>query len=212
MSSLLHIDTSFRRTGSVTRELSGYFAAQWREQHPAGDYSHRDLAAQPVPHITDAVHEAIIDPSGEYGEPSQELALTRALTVELREATTLLIGLPMYNYSIPSTFKTWLDRIVTPAHILPPESDTGLLSGKHVVVVTARGGSYAPGTPREGWDYQEPYLRAVLGAIGLADDLNFVHAELTLAATAPALGHLKSSAEQSLASAYEALRTAVEGC
>lgn len=207
MPSLLHIDASIRRTGSVSRELSAHFATQWRQNHADGGYSYRDLAAQPIPHITHAVREALLDPGGEHGEPPEERALSETLIAELREATTLLLGIPMYNYSIPSTFKAWVDRLVTPAHMVAPGGDPGLLSGKSVVVVTARGGSYAPGTPREGWDYQEPYLRAVLHSIGLADNLKFVHAELTLAATVPQMAPLKPLAEQSLAAAYETLKT-----
>jgi FMN-dependent NADH-azoreductase len=78
-----------------------------------------------------------------------------------------------------------------------PGAEEGLLRGKGVIVVTARGGSYGPGTPREGWDYQEPYLAAVLSAIGLADDLHFVHAELTLAQVVPQMATLKPVADKS---------------
>ncbi|MER6395458.1 MULTISPECIES: NAD(P)H-dependent oxidoreductase [unclassified Kitasatospora] len=207
MPSLLHIDASIRHDGSVSRELSAYFATQWRENHPDGGYVYRDLGAEPVPHITHAVREALLDPSGEHGETPEERALSEAVTAEVREATTLIIGAPMYNYTIPSTLKAWVDRLVTPAHMVAPGGDPGLLSGKSVVVVTARGGSYAPGTPREGWDYQEPYLRAVLGAIGLADDLTFVHAELTLAAIVPQMAALKPLAEKSRDTAFETLKT-----
>ncbi|WP_406204629.1 NAD(P)H-dependent oxidoreductase [Kitasatospora sp. NBC_01560] len=206
MPSLLHIDASIRRTGSVTRELTDFHAAEWQRNHPGGGYAYRDLAADPVPHLTHAVREALLDPSGEHGEPPQERALNEALTAEVRGATTLVLGIPMYNYAIPSTVKAWLDRLVTPAHMVAPGAGAGLLGGKSVVVVTARGGSYAPGTPREGWDHQEPYLRAVLASIGLADDLTFVHAELTLATVVPQMAGLKPQAEKSLAAAYEALR------
>ncbi|MFI6978716.1 FMN-dependent NADH-azoreductase [Embleya sp. NPDC050154] len=205
MPSLLHLDASIRRTGSVSRDLSAHFAARWRARHPDGGYVHRDLAAHPVPHITHAVREALLDPSGEHGEPPHERALTELLNTELRDADTVVMGVPMYNYSIPSTVKTWLDRVVTPANMVTPDGGPGPLAGKSVVVVTSRGGSYAPGTPREGWDHQEPYLRAVLRSIGLAQDLEFVHAELTLATTVPAMSALKPLAEQSLTRAYETL-------
>ncbi|MFF5975596.1 NAD(P)H-dependent oxidoreductase [Streptomyces sp. NPDC012769] len=111
----------------------------------------------------------------------------------------------MYNHAIPSTVKAWLDRLVTPAHVVTPDGGPALLGGRTVVVVTARGGSYAPGTPREGRDHQEPYLRSVFGSIGLADDLTFVHAEPTLAAVVPRMAALKPLAEKSLAGAYESL-------
>ncbi|WP_035792239.1 FMN-dependent NADH-azoreductase [Kitasatospora mediocidica] len=206
MSSLLHIDSSIRTTGSVTRELSSYFATEWRRNHPDGGYTYRDLGAEPIPHITNAVRESLLDPSRDHGLSPEEKALTEAVVAEVREATTVLLGVPMYNYAIPSTIKSWIDLLVSPAHMVAPGADSGLLSGKTVIVATARGGSYAPGTPREGWDHQEPYLRAVLSSIGLADNLKFVHAELTLSAIVPAMAALKPLGEQSLATAHETLK------
>ncbi|MFI8961584.1 FMN-dependent NADH-azoreductase [Streptomyces sp. NPDC053493] len=202
--SLLHLDASIRPTGSVTRELSAHFAAHWRRARPGAGYVHRDLAAEPVPHLTHAVREALLD-GADHGEPPQERALSEALTAEVRAASTIVLGVPMYNYAIPSTVKAWLDRLVTPAHMVAPDGGPGPLSGTSVVVVTARGGSYAPGTPREGWDHQEPYLRDVLRSIGLADDLAFVHAELTHANVFPQMASLRPLAEKSLAAAYESL-------
>jgi FMN-dependent NADH-azoreductase len=206
MPSLLHIDASIRPVGSVSRKLSSYFATEWRKNHPDAAYTYRDLAAEPMPHLTHAVREYIMDPSRDHGQTPEEQARAEAVLAEVREATTLVLGIPMYNYTVPSMLKAWLDHLVGPAVMLPLGAETGPLSGKSVVVVTARGGSYAPGTPREGRDYQEPYLRAILSSIGLADDLKFVHAELTLSATVPALEHLKPLAEKSLANAYESLK------
>ncbi|MER7514945.1 NAD(P)H-dependent oxidoreductase [Streptomyces sp. NPDC126499] len=206
--SLLHLDASIRTADSVTRELTGHFARAWRRAHPSGDHAYRDLAAEPVPHLTHAVREALLDDGyqGEdHGASPAERALNEALTAEVRAATTIVLGAPMYNYAIPSTVKAWLDRLVTPAHLVPPDGGPALLGGKTVVVVTARGGSYAPGTPREGFDHQEPYLRSVFASIGLADDLSFVHAELTLAAVVPQMAALRPLAEKSLAGAYESL-------
>ncbi|MGW9213403.1 FMN-dependent NADH-azoreductase [Embleya sp. NPDC055664] len=208
MPSLLHLDASMRRTGSVSRLLSAHFAARWRERHPSGAYTYRDLAAQPIPHLTHAVREALVDPGAEHGAPADEWALTTALNAELRAASTVVMGVPMYNYSIPSTIKTWLDRVVSPATMAVPGGEPGPLAGTSVIVISPRGGSYAPGTPRAGWDHQEPYLRAVLGAIGRTDDLTtFVPAELTLAAVVPQMAALKPLAEQSLERAYRTLET-----
>ncbi|MFG2843345.1 FMN-dependent NADH-azoreductase [Kitasatospora sp. NPDC101155] len=205
MPSLLHIDASIRTDGSTSRQLTSYFATQWRQNHPGADYVYRDLSAEPIPHITHAVREYLLDPSRDHGQTAEEKALADAVTAEVRAADTILLGVPMYNYTIPSSVKAWIDLLVTPAHMVPPGAESGPLSGKSVIVVTARGGSYAPGTPREGWDYQEPYLRAVLSSIGLADDLTFAHAELTLAAIVPAMAALKPVGEKSLATAQETL-------
>lgn len=205
MSFLLHIDSSIQPTGSVSKELTGYFAERWRASHPDGRYRYRDLSAEPVPHMTHEVRQYQLFPDNDH-EASRNLDLCASLVREVREATTLLLGVPMHNYTIPSTIKAWIDWIAIPSHIVPPGSDEGLLRGKTVIVCTARGGSYGPGTPREGYDYQEPYLRAVLGSIGLADDLTIVNAEMTLAYIAPPLAQFKPIAEQTKAAAYETLK------
>nr|ALI94178.1 Asl4 [Streptomyces sp. XZQH4] len=206
MSSLLHIDASIRHEGSTSRQLTSYFATQWRQNHPDAGYVYRDLAAQPIPHITHAVREYVMDPSRDHGQTDQEKALVDTVVSEVHDADTILLGVPMYNFTVPSSIKVWIDLLVSPAHAILPPAETGALSGKSVIVVTARGGSYAPGTPREGDDYQEPYLRHVLKGIGLGGNLTFVHAELTLAATVTAMAQLQPLAEKSLAAAYETLK------
>ncbi|MFI9220099.1 FMN-dependent NADH-azoreductase [Streptomyces werraensis] len=200
MSHLLHVDSSFG-TESVSRRLTAYFAEEWRNQHPGGGYSHRDVAAQPIPHITEPVHKALIYPGTDNGQSAQERDLTEAITREVVEASTIVLGVPMHNYTVPSTLKAWLDRIVHPAHMAVPRP----LGGKKVVAVLSRGGSYAPGTPREACDYQQTYLKAILGAIGLGEDLTFVTAELTMATVAPQMARFKPLAEASMANAYETL-------
>jgi FMN-dependent NADH-azoreductase len=88
--------------------------------------------------------------------------------------------MPLYNFGPPSTFKAWFDRIVS------PERTIGKLGGKEFVIVTARGGGYGPGTPREGWDHREPWLRHALTTLG-ASEVTFVDTELTLARESPAM-------------------------
>jgi FMN-dependent NADH-azoreductase len=208
MPSLLHIDASIRPVGSTSRELSEFYANLWRRSNPDGGYVYRDLGAEPIPHITHEVRESLFDPDHDHGQTAEQKALSDAVTSEVRGATHIVIGMPMYNYTVPSSVKAWIDLLVTPAHMVPP-GESGLLSGKTVVVTGARGGAYGPGTPREGWDHQEPYLRAVLGSIGLADDLTIVHAELTLAATVPQMAALKPMGESSKANALETLKKLV---
>ena len=95
-------------------------------------------------------------------------------------ADTILIALPLYNFGPPSTFKAWLDRIVS------PERTIGKLGDKEFVVVTARGGGYGPGSPRKGWDHREPWLRHALSPLGVSD-IVFIDTELTLARESPAM-------------------------
>ncbi|MEW1634659.1 NAD(P)H-dependent oxidoreductase [Streptomyces sp. NPDC093801] len=200
MAQLLHVDSSLG-TESVSRRLSAHFAEEWRNNHPGAGYVHRDVAARPVPHITEPVHQSLIYPDTDHGQSEQERELTAAITREVLDASVIVLGVPMHNYTVPSALKAWLDRIVHPAHLAVPSP----LSGRKVVVVLTRGGSYAPGTPREAFDYQQTYLKAILEAIGLGEDLTFVTAELTMAAVAPQMAQFRPLAEASLANAYDAL-------
>jgi FMN-dependent NADH-azoreductase len=200
MPHLLHVDSSLG-TESVSRRLSAYFTEEWRDKHPGGGYVYRDVAAQPVPHITEPVHKALTYPDAGHEQSAQERELTAAITREVLDASVIVLGVPMHNFTIPSTLKAWLDRLVHPAHMASPSP----LGGKKVVAVLSRGGSYAPGTPREAFDYQQTYLKAILEAIGLGEDLTFVTAELTMANVAPQMAQFKPLAEASQANAYETL-------
>ncbi|MBB5957605.1 FMN-dependent NADH-azoreductase [Saccharothrix tamanrassetensis] len=195
---LLHIDSSPRTQGSVTREVTAAFAAAWREAHPNAGYTYRDLSAEPLPHVDGEVVAA--------REGVDRHELEQRLKGELRAADTILIGAPMYNFSVPSSLKAWLDWVLVPEFFVDQETGVGALTDKRVVVVTARGGSYAPGTPRHGFDFQEPYLRAVFAMVGLDRDLEFVHAELTLAHARPQLAQFRELADASRADAHRVVR------
>ncbi|ROP38029.1 FMN-dependent NADH-azoreductase [Saccharothrix texasensis] len=198
MAHLLHIDTSLRFEGSVSREVSGAFAEAWRSARPDGGYTYRDLAADPLPHVDPA---ALATREADGDRP-----LERRLVAEVKAADTLLLGVPMYNYGVPSSLKAWLDWVMVPELFADQQTGEGVLTGKRVVVVTARGGSYAPGTPRHPFDFQEPYLRAVFGMVGLDRDLEFVHAELTLAGVVPHMAQFRELAVASLEDAHRVVR------
>lgn len=195
---LLHIDTSLHAEKSVSRQVTAAFAEEWRSANPAGGYTYRDLAADPLPHL-DPMSLAARDGAGDR-------AFEAALVEELKAADTVLLGVPMYNFSIPSTLKAWLDWIMVPELFLDQETGEGVLTGKQTVVVTARGGSYAPGTPRHSFDFQEPYLRAVFGMVGLDRNLEFVHAELTKAHVVPQMAQFRELAVASLEDAHRVVR------
>jgi FMN-dependent NADH-azoreductase len=215
---LLHLDSSHSGE-SVSRELSARYARTWRDRHGDEGYRHRDLAAEPVPLITPAycalgrrverhgyVPPAKVAALIESPEEEREWALTLPLVEEVLAADTLLVGGPMYNFSVSTALKAWIDRITFPGAYTDPDTGERLLRGTKVVVVTARGGAYGPGTPRAGFDFQEPYLRTYFTNLGVeAENLAFVHAELTLAGLVPSLAHLRPEADASLAAA----RTAV---
>jgi FMN-dependent NADH-azoreductase len=207
MARLLHLDASMRWSGSVSREVSAAFADHWRAAHPDGAYTYRDLAADPVPHLDEASFSAASTPDDEHTDAQRAgWAVSRTLIDELLAADVVLIGVPMYNFSIPSTLKAWLDRVITPQTAADRQTGVGPLSGKRFVVVASRGGAYGPGTPREGFEFQERYLRAVLTQLGVADDLTFVNAELTLAGVNPALAEFKDLAAESLEHAHRTVR------
>lgn len=201
MTNLLHLDSSIRTDGSRSRQLSARYAARWQERFPDGTITYRDLAADPVPHLDlPALSMGMVDPADHTPEQAAARAYADRLIGELLAADTVLIGLPLYNFGPPSTFKAWLDRIVDHQRTI------GALGGKEFVVVTARGGGYGPGTPREGWDHREPWLRHALFMLGVTEP-TFVDAELTLARESPAMAPLDLGAaeDQSLADAFAAI-------
>ncbi|MEU4513955.1 NAD(P)H-dependent oxidoreductase [Nonomuraea wenchangensis] len=201
---LLHLDASARRN-SFSRLLSAEYADAWRAAHPGAGYTYRDLAARPVPHIGEAwtelcdhvLEHEITDPA-RYREavrtPARRdaWAIVEPLLAEVIAADVVLIGTPMYNYSIPSSLKAWLDQITFPKMSL---------AGRSFVVTGARGGAYGPGTPREPYDHEERYLRDFLRGHFQVEDVTFVHAELVNARLDPALAHLRERHEESLAAA-----------
>jgi FMN-dependent NADH-azoreductase len=218
MSTLLHIDSS-PRPDSVSREISGEFARAWRKNAPDGTYVYRDLAADPVPHIDAAQIEVMhrletqgirdLEAARNAALPGAEgdsWAVAWPLVEELLAADTIVLGVPMYNFSVPSTFKAWLDRVLIAPLIVDGQTGQGPLKGKKVVVASARGGAYGPGTPRHASDHQEPYLRSALGMIGLTDDLTFLHAEMTKSAHVPRLAQFKEMAAASHEAAMDGAR------
>ncbi|MFE2584097.1 FMN-dependent NADH-azoreductase [Streptomyces sp. NPDC059378] len=207
MAHLLHLDAS-ARSDSFSRELGAVFVKRWKAAHPEASYTYRDLVAEPVAPIDEArvrlatqssvngVRDlAAMDEVAAVPELADAWAATRPLIEQLLAADVLLIGTPMYNFSVPGSLKTWMDRVTLPW--LP-------LAGKSAVVLSARGGAYGPGTPREPMDFQEPYLRAYFSALGL-EDVEFVHTELTHAPVMPFLAQFRDAHEESRTAALDAV-------
>jgi FMN-dependent NADH-azoreductase len=206
MNHLLHIDSSLRTEGSRSRRLSAHYAERWQASHPDGTVTHRDLAADQVPHLDHETFLAGFVPVADRTpEQAAAGALSQTLVAEVLAADTIVIGMPLYNFGPPSTFKAWFDRIVS-------AETMGQLGDKKFVVVTARGGGYQPGTPRHGWDHREPWLRHAVTVLGVTD-LVFVDAELTLARESPAMIPLDlgGAEDQSLATALAAIDDLVPG-
>ncbi|MGW6145176.1 FMN-dependent NADH-azoreductase [Streptomyces sp. NPDC055140] len=201
MATLLHIDTSvLPGEASSSRSVTAAFRKAWEEQHPQGAVIYRDLAAAPVPHITaDAWSAGYTAPSERTPEQAAAFAARAVLIEELEQADTVLIGAPMYNFSIPSTLKAWLDSVLLLGRTA---GETPSAQGTPVIVVASRGGSYAPGTPREDYEFVQNYLEAVLKkTLGL--DLDFIVPELTMAPRNPAMSELIPLYEASRERAFE---------
>ncbi|MEU9364840.1 NAD(P)H-dependent oxidoreductase [Streptomyces avermitilis] len=202
MATLLHIDSSvFPSAASASRAVAETFRTAWQEQHPDGTVIYRDLSANPVPHITADAHTAgFADPATHTPGQAAAFAEREKLIAELEQADAVLIGAPMYNYAIPSTLKAWLDNVILMGRTAANENSK--VAGTPVTVIASRGGSYAPGTPREPYEYVQNYLKAVLSdALGL--DLEFIVPELTMAAHNPAMSELVPLAEASRTKAHE---------
>src|SRR3984885_8017301 len=174
---LLRIDSS-ARAASVTRRLTARAAQEWKKNHPDGAVVHRDLSAMQIPPITDDWGATRLEASELTPVQRAYLSTSDQLIEELRSADTIIIGAPMYNFSISSSLKAWIDQIVRIGKTLGygPDGPRGLLEAKEVMIITARGGAYEKGTPTETFDFQAPYLRHVLGFIGLTD-VTFIHAD-----------------------------------
>ncbi|MEI6559750.1 MAG: NAD(P)H-dependent oxidoreductase [Rhodospirillaceae bacterium] len=170
---LLHVDSSPQGTASVTRQLTAAMVKAWAETRPGLDVIRRDLAGQPPDHLTAELLQVVKFRSLESLSPRQqaELTLTDALVDEFLAADLVVIGAPMYNFSVPTQLKAWLDRIAQAGRTFrySEKGPVGLAGGRKVIIASARGGRYA-GTPMESaLDHQEAYLRAVLGFLGVTD-------------------------------------------
>ena len=156
MAHLLHIDSSIRGDALVSRKLTARAAAVWRAAHPGGTVTYRDLGRDPLPHLDAAGGLAAALPRDQHSAAQAESwALTELLISEVKEADTIVLGLPLYNFGAPSSVKAWVDRLIAPGLSIDPETHAGLLGGRDFVVLASRGGGYGAGTPREGWDHAE---------------------------------------------------------
>lgn len=178
MSTLLHINSSIRKQGSVSRMLSREFIDKWKTAHPQDVLIERDLAINPAPHLTEQVMGAAFTPEAQRS-PSQvqDVIEADAMIAELMSADVIVIGAPMYNFSVSSSLKAWIDHVARAGATFTytENGPVGLAVNKKVFVFTARGGVYSQG-PASAMDFHETYLRAVLGFIGLTD-VTFIHSE-----------------------------------
>lgn len=207
MPTLLRLDSSADLRHSRSREVTEAFAAAWTARGSGYTVVHRDLVKDPVPHIADsALHWAPdLRQPDEQPDPGAE-AKQKEVLGELDRADVLLIGAPLYNYTVPSTLKAWIDQIHVLGVTAPfGDKETQPYAGKKAVIVASQGLSYDDG-PQQGLDHGVPVLQEVLGrALGM--ELTVLYSRYTLTSRVPQLADMKPKAEEEHA---EALRRAEE--
>ncbi|MEL7084428.1 MAG: NAD(P)H-dependent oxidoreductase [Cyanobacteria bacterium J06597_1] len=177
MATVLRIDSSARVEGSHSRQLADFFQQTWLEKYPADRFITRDVTQPSIPHVDDlAISGFQTPPDRQTPEMKQAVALSDELIAELKQAEVLLISAPMYNFSIPSAMKAWVDQIVRIGHTFAVEGNSfkGLLTTQQAFVLSASGaGGYQPEGPFGALNFVEPYFEKLLGFLGVQEVLYF---------------------------------------
>lgn len=177
---LLHIDASILGSHSVSRQLTQAIVAQWCAGHADTQVEYLDLAADAPGHLSADALGFRTHPGATSKSERQRMedAVSEALVSQLLAADVIVIGAPLYNFSIPSQLKAWIDRIAQPGRtfVYSEAGPKGLLSGKRVIVVSTRGGRYSNSEAGRAMEHQESYLQTIFGFLGVSD-VRFVRAE-----------------------------------
>lgn len=168
---LLHLDSSILGQNSVSRLLTAALVEAVRQRHADVNVTYHDLAAEPIAHLSGEIIGANFTPEAEWNDTQRrESALSNSLIEEFLAADVVVIGAPMYNFSIPSQLKSWIDRVAAAGRTFKytENGPVGLAGGKKVVIASSRGGVYST-EQAQVMDFQEDYLRTVLGFLGVTD-------------------------------------------
>jgi FMN-dependent NADH-azoreductase len=169
---LLDLNSSPLGENSVSRRLTGEFVQHWQAANPGGTVLNRDLTTTSIPPLNAAWIGASYTPENARTDAQRAtLALSDTLIAELQAADEYILGVPMHNFSIPSTLKLWIDQIVrvNKTFSYATGAPVGLLTGKKATLVLASGGKYDAGTAMASYNFVEPYLRTVFGFLGVTD-------------------------------------------
>lgn len=199
MKKILVVESSPMGEQSVSRRLTKDILDELLKKHPDSEVTLRDLAKDPLPHVTLESLSASATPAEKRGARQVEAARASDQVVdELLAADIVVIGVPMWNFSLPSGFKAWIDHVARAGRTFAYTAGgvKGLAGGRKVFVATASGGVYSEG-PGQAMDFVAPYLRAFLGFLGI-EDVSFVRAE------GISIPHLKGGA-------YEKARRTIAG-
>jgi FMN-dependent NADH-azoreductase len=184
MAHLLHIDASPRGERSHSRRITREFVEQWKQAHPSDTVTYRDIGRNPIPHVDEPwIAAAFSSPEQHTPELREAIRLSDQLVDEFLAADIYVMGIPMYNFSIPSVFKAYIDQIVRVGRTVAFERNDAvnvfkpLVLGKKMFIVEARGDSgFQPGGQYEKMNYHDPYLVTVFEFMGITD-ITFVHVE-----------------------------------
>ncbi len=169
MKHLLKIDTSTRANDSHSRDLANRYEKHWKAMHADTAVTYRDLAQTNIPHVTQSFIGAMFTPTDNRdGNMNETLALSNKLIAELKKASTVLLSVPMFNFSVPSVLKAYIDNVsrVGETFNMDESGFTGLLTGKKLVICAAYGAEFSQ---MKSMDFVEPYLKSLFGFLGFTD-------------------------------------------
>jgi FMN-dependent NADH-azoreductase len=176
---LLHIDSSITGEGSASRQISAAIVEAIRAEVPGVRVTRRDLETDPIPHLGARLLPAVRpDPARPDAAAAEDVRAASAVLDEFLDADVIVIGAPMYNFTVSTQLKAWLDRILIAGKTFgyTEAGPKGLAGDRRVIIASTRGGLYGAGAPGEVLDFQEKYLAAVFAFIGVTD-LEFVRAD-----------------------------------
>ena len=196
---LLHLDASPRGERSYSRRLGQKFHAAWKAAHPGATVISHDVGREPPPFVSEAWVEGAFAPADQQSPAAREaIGVSNRYVDELLAANEVVITTPIFNLSIPAALKAWIDQIVRVGRTFEMKDGgyRGLASGKRAIVIVASGSDFRPTSPAGAYNFLEPYLRAVLGFIGITT-VEFVYAH-SLGSNPAAINDTLSAAETSI--------------
>lgn len=204
MSTIFRLDASIRQDGSVTRAVADTLESTIVEELDGPTVVRRDLGIDPVPSTlwAPAAFAGFTPEDERSTEQLEAVAAAKAYADEIVDAEVIVFAVPLYNFGVSQHFKAWVDTVMTDPRLGPGSTE---LAGRPAFLVTARGGGYGAGTPREGWDHATGWMRRILEDVwGL--DLDVIETELTLAEVTPAMAELRELAREQLDESHESAR------
>ena len=203
---LLHVDSSVLGTNSVSRQLTAEIVAEWRKNHADTSVEYLDLAVDTPNHFNaDALGIKVGVQASPTEAQRRENAVSERLVSQFLASDVIVIGAPLYNFSVPTQLKAWIDRLaqVGRTFTYTDKGPVGLAGGKTVIVASTRGGIYSTSEGGQAMEHQESYLKVVFGFMGITD-VRFVRAEGVAMGDAPKAAALSAARTDILAATGEA--------